>query len=156
MPKKPKPSKAKTPRSGELAELLKKPFSLTDCKRVVALAEEWSDLVQKKAYAASQTKALQKKYNEGDETHELEKIALKMVRNHEAKAKCTADIKATLSDLTRIILEELADGATVWAAAENAGKEEQEGQEPDDPAQGSLHEEPADEPKRGKKLGLAS
>lgn len=116
---------------GSLAEKLQKAFSLTDCKRLVALGEEWASLVEKKAYAASQTKALQAKYEE-TEGHELEKIALKMVRNAEAKRECAAKIKATLSDLTRIILEELADGATVWAAAENAGKQAKEDQEPDD------------------------
>lgn len=135
-----KPSKKKgtpTPSkrgSDSLAEKLKKPFSLTDCKRVVALCEEWAELIQKKAMAASQTKALQAKYDEASDTHTLEKIALKMVRNAETKSECTAAIKATMSDLNRIVLEELADGATVWAAAENAGKAEEKNQEeePDD------------------------
>lgn len=137
--KKPTAPKPKGHKKDSLAELLKKPFSLTDCKRVVALTEEWSRLVQVKARAATETKALKKKYDEACEEgdhHAQEKAALQLLKNGEAKSECTAAIKATLSDLTRIILDEMADGSTVWAAADNAGKQEE--QEPDDEAAGQL------------------
>lgn len=137
-----KPRKQK---EGSLESRLTRAFSLTDCKRLVALAEKWSEDTQKHAAAGVRIKTLKERradaLNEGNKRL-CEQTAESILETEDEKKVAKDSIKATVNDLIRILLDELADGSTVWAAAQSAAEEE--AQEPDDPAQMKLGGEGGD------------
>lgn len=131
----------KKERAGSLESKLTKAFSLTDCKRILAIAEMWSNDTQGKAAAATREKAFKARRIKAIASGDV--AGRKALSDQELAAKDEKDeaknsIKAAINDIMKVTLE-CGDGATVWSAAQDASKEEAEGQEPDDKAQLNLN-----------------
>jgi hypothetical protein len=144
MSKKPRKNKSKTiaddrkkTRPQSLAEQLSKPWSLTDCKRITALVEMEAELQLKRARERDSLKHLKTKLEETENHRERERYALRIV-DTQNEIKALADsIKASQSDLMRVVLES-ADGGTIWQQVQNASAQASPGDAdggPDDDSQ---------------------
>lgn len=141
--------KSKKEKAGSLESKLLKPFTLPDCKRTVALAEMICDQRVRRAAAGTRKKALverrDKALSEGNKRL-CEQLAEQFMEAVEEQKLAKQSEAAAVDDLAKLLTHDLADGATVWQAAEDA--KEGEGQEPNDPAQlklgGDATENPLD------------
>lgn len=131
----------RTTRPGSLAERLAQPFALTDCRRIVALAEMWSEQTQKKAAANTRKKVLVEQREtalKAGDKRKCEQVAEQIMETIQEASDAKAGITASINDLIQITLE-VGDGASIWAAAQAAGKEaEDKGQAPIDENQFSM------------------